>query len=394
MQVVPNQPKNKNLALQLLLFVDSRPHSVEQIREIETYLKQWKAELPYHLKIINVVEEPYLAEHYKLIATPTLIKLHPEPRQVLTGNNIVTQLDQWSVRWQAGLKEYLNERLSLSKSAIEVNDTKRSGSSPTLADSGEIIRLSDEIFRLKQEKEELLDQLRFKDQMIAMLAHDIRNPLTAVSMALETLVKAQKTSELKKAKIAPGLFNRLIRHARNQAKAIDRLIEDILQAASGANDQFHLHRHELNLGSLCEDIFNDFAHQLEEKSLELVTDIPNDLPYIYADSERVRQVIVNLLDNACKYTPEGRQISVSILHRTTQKVQVSISDDGPGIPPENQSHIFKDHFRLKRDTTKAGYGIGLSVCRQLIRAHYGQIWVDSHPPRGSTFHFTLPVYQR
>jgi two-component system clock-associated histidine kinase SasA len=107
----------------------------------------------------------------------------------------------------------------------------------------------------------------------------------------------------------------------------------------------------------------------------------------------VRQVIVNLLDNANKYTPEGGKISLSILHRTSQKIQVSVCDDGPGIPEEKREHIFEGHFRLQRDEAQEGYGLGLSLCRKVIRAHCGQIWVDSIFDRGSCFHFTLPVCQ-
>ncbi|HEY9815474.1 MAG TPA: ATP-binding protein, partial [Candidatus Obscuribacterales bacterium] len=123
------------------------------------------------------------------------------------------------------------------------------------------------------------------------------------------------------------------------------------------------------------------------------SDIPSDLPRVYADPERVEQVLMNLLDNAIKYTPVSGRIRLTILHRTTQKVQVSICDDGPGIPEENCDRIFEDRFRLERDESKDGYGIGLSLCQRVIRAHYGQIWVDSVPSQGSCFHFTLPVYR-
>lgn len=124
----------------------------------------------------------------------------------------------------------------------------------------------------------------------------------------------------------------------------------------------------------------------------MAIDIPSDLPSVYADPERIKQVLINLLDNAVKYTPEHGTLQIGILHRTTQKVQVSIGDDGPGIPKENQQSIFEDRFRLKRDETKDGYGIGLGLCKRVVQAHYGQIWVDSSPQQGSCFHFTLPVY--
>ncbi len=84
---------------------------------------------------------------------------------------------------------------------------------------------------------------------------------------------------------------------------------------------------------------------------------------------------------------------LSVLHRTTQKVQVSIRDDGLGIPKEKQRYIFDDQFRLDRDKDREGYGIGLALCRRIILAHYGQIWVDSTPNQGSCFHFTLPVFR-
>ena len=103
--------------------------------------------------------------------------------------------------------------------------------------------------------------------------------------------------------------------------------------------------------------------------------------------------IVNLLENAAKYTPEGGQITFSIIHRTSQKVQVTISDTGPGIPEEKQHRIFEGHFRLQRDRNQEGYGLGLALCRKIISAHYGQIWVDSVPDQGSDFNFTLPVYR-
>ena len=121
-------------------------------------------------------------------------------------------------------------------------------------------------------------------------------------------------------------------------------------------------------------------------------DIPQDLPYVYADPERVRQVLVNLLDNAIKYTPAGGIITVAGLHRTSQKVQFTVGDTGPGIPEEDRDRIFENLVRLQRDQGIDGYGIGLCLCQRIIRAHYGQIWVDSSSHGGAWFHFTLPVY--
>src|SRR4028119_1100647 len=103
--------------------------------------------------------------------------------------------------------------------------------------------------------------------------------------------------------------------------------------------------------------------------------------------------MMNLIDNAIKYTPASGKITISIFHRTTEKVQVIVSDNGPGIPEGNLERIFEDHFRLQRDKEQDGYGLGLSLCRRIVQAHYGKIWVESILGEGSSFNFTLPVYR-
>jgi two-component system clock-associated histidine kinase SasA len=192
-------------------------------------------------------------------------------------------------------------------------------------------------------------------------------------------------------RLTPTLTAQLLKHARTQTRAIDHMITDILQAACGISGELKIVPHKLDLGNLCLEVMAYLQDRFQAKSQHVSRDIPSDLPSVYADSERVRQVLVNLLDNAAKYTPAGGSIVVSILHRTTQKVQVSVCDNGPGIPEANHDRIFEDYFRLERDEAKDGYGIGLSLCQRIIRAHYGQIWVDSTPNTGSCFHFTLPV---
>ncbi len=391
MEVSLQRSANSDASLQLLLFVDKRPVSSERIRQLRQRLRELSAEAtyPYELQIVDVSEQPHLAEFFKLVATPSLIKIHPEPRQTLAGTNLVAQLENWWPRWQRAIEDYLAEQpnqTELSQSDSNPNQIQ------SIAHSAELMRVSDEVFRLQKEKEELQAQLQFKDQLIAILAHDLRNPLTTLSIALETLEMGM-SREVKHPRMTPELLTQLIRQARAQARALDRMITDILQVARERGAEFRIQPQKLDLGNLCLEVIERLQEQFQAKSLQIQTDIPADLPAVYADSERVRQVLVNLLDNAIKYTPVNGQIQVSILHRTTQKVQVSICDSGPGIPPENQQRIFDDRFRLQRDQETEGYGIGLSVCKRIVQAHYGQIWVDSELGQGSCFHFTLPVHR-
>lgn len=381
-QAHPHPIPDTKVPLQILLFVDQRPASREQIRQIRDFLKDRSAECPFELEVIDVGEQPYLAEYYRLIATPTLIKLHPEPRQTLTGSDLIVQLKNWWTRWQRSVEEFLAKTPQPSENQ-----------SSAIGHSTEVIKLSDEIFRLNRENEDLKAQLHFKDQIISMLAHDLRNPLTAASIAIETLEIAHKQADGQPSRLTPQMTANLLKHGRTQIRTIDRMITDILQAARGTSSELHIHPEKLELGSLCQDVISDLSDRIRAKQQRLETDIPSDLPIVYADAERVRQVIVNILDNAIKYTPNHGMIQVSILHRTAQKVQVSICDTGPGVPLENRDRIFEDHYRLQRDAAQDGYGIGLSLCQRIVRAHYGQIWVDSGTNHGSCFHFTLPVFR-
>ncbi|BAU06113.1 histidine kinase [Fischerella major NIES-592] len=394
MQASQDQPISSEAPLQLLLFVDGRPKSRQQVQRIRAYLKELQADYKFELQIVDVGQQPYLAEHFKLVATPALIKIHPEPRHVLAGSNIITQLKSWWPRWQAAVDAYVKLQTDLQENTEDNGRTASSSKSSirSVALSAELLHLSDEIFRLKQEKEQLEEQLQFKDRVIAMLAHDLRNPLTATAIAIETLQSNYNPDKAGFERLTPTMTTNLFKQARNQTRIIDRMITDLLQVGRNNEREFPVKPQKTNLGQLCLDVLEELSDRYAAKSLKVEKDIPKDLPQVYADPERIRQVLINLLDNAIKYTPEGGTISVAGLHRTTQKVQFSIGDTGPGIPEENRDRIFENHFRLERDESKEGYGIGLCLCQRIIRAHYGQIWVDSSPSNGAWFHFTLPVY--
>ncbi|MBF1991378.1 histidine kinase [Fischerella thermalis] len=394
MQASQDQPISSEAPLQLLLFVDGRPKSRQQVQRIRAYLKELQADYKFELQIVDVGQQPYLAEHFKLVATPALIKIHPEPRHVLAGSNIITQLKSWWPRWQAAVDTYVKLQTDLQENTEDNgrNASSSKSSIRSVALSAELLHLSDEIFRLKQEKEQLEEQLQFKDRVIAMLAHDLRNPLTATAIAIETLQSNYNPDKAGFERLTPTTTTNLFKQARNQTRIIDRMITDLLQVGRNNEREFPVKPQKTNLGQLCLDVLEELSDRYAAKSLKVEKDIPKDLPQVYADPERIRQVLINLLDNAIKYTPEGGTISVAGLHRTTQKVQFSIGDTGPGIPEENRDRIFENHFRLERDESKEGYGIGLCLCQRIIRAHYGQIWVDSSPSNGAWFHFTLPVY--
>ncbi|NEO87259.1 MAG: histidine kinase [Spirulina sp. SIO3F2] len=373
-------PPNRPSCLRLLLFVDERSGSQQHTQQILDYLNYLEQEHLFELEVLEVGEHPDLAEHFRLIATPSLVRIYPQPKHVLAGGDLVAQLKRLWSQWQedtAKMAQASEDRTSPTTMTLDI-----------VSDPLEQIQLAEEIFRLKRENEELQEQLHFKNQILEMFVHDLRNPLTAASIAVETLKIAYQQPDFEKFR---DLFPQLYRQARAQFQLMNRMISDILQATKGQSGALQLQLHSVALGPLCQELLQQFTERIQNHRLNMIEDIPQDLPRVYADAELIRQVLTNLLDNAIKYTPPGGNITISLLHRTSQKIQVSIIDTGLGIPPEKQNHIFEGHFRLKRDAGIEGYGIGLSLCRQVVNAHYGRIWVNSVPQEGSAFHFTLPV---
>jgi two-component system, OmpR family, clock-associated histidine kinase SasA len=381
-------------SLQLLLFLDERTTSYIHNQEIRDKLAILNTQHSFELQVVDVGKQPDLAEHYRVIATPALLKLLPLPRQILAGSNLIDQIDNWWERWQEELLASASETLNSDESEnLERQSTDRLLLSDSIGYVSELIKLNDEVFTLKQEKAALLDRLKLQDRAMSVLAHDLRNPLTAAALALGTLEIIHNPQDYRANALEPATIAKLIDRARTQLQAIDRLVHDILQPLATNPGDLNLLPQKLDLIELISGVIAQLKSQFQAKSQVITTDIPQDLPFVYGDVDKLRQAIANLLDNASKYTQEGGQIHISALHRTAQTIQVSISDNGLGIPKEKQKHIFQERVRLDRDLSQAGYGIGLALCQRIVRAHYGQIWVESSPGKGSVFNFTLLVYQ-
>ncbi|MEO0771255.1 MAG: circadian clock KaiB family protein, partial [Cyanobacteria bacterium J06649_4] len=216
--------------MKLLLFIDKRPNSTEQVRSIRHQLKTLisadaGSENPIDLEIVDVTNQPYLAEHFKLVATPALIKVSVDKHQVLAGSDIGTQLEHWWPRWQ---REQASSRSE--QAQADAAEATAGVTIDAVAQSTEILRLSDEIFRLDQEKESLMSQLDFKDRIISMMAHDLRNPLTAASIALETLELAYEPNGKNADRFTPELIAHLLKSTKVQIRSINSMITEILQA--------------------------------------------------------------------------------------------------------------------------------------------------------------------
>lgn len=358
-----------SVRVSLLLVASPRHLATRDLRQLTTFLRGGHRDLDIRLQLVDPGQNPELLELHKLVATPALVKLFPTPRQVFTGSTMLSQVRSWLPRW--GQIERLN---SLAMPVIP-------SSGENDRDSPRVLELEDQLLVLRQENEALIARLQFQERQLRMVAHDLRTPMTTTSLALQSFKRGQ---------IDNGEFLDII---GRRIHDMEQLSGELLEVGSTRWEAL-FNPQRLSLSQICADVLLELEKMWAGRNLAVQTDIPTDLPDVFADSRRMRQVLLNLLENAFKFAPDGGHVKLRLMHRTSQWVQVSICDNGPGIPVDEQERIFQDQVRLSQTSWKtAGFGVGLSVCRRVVDVHGGKIWVVSEPSEGSCFHFTVPVWR-
>ncbi|TAN53393.1 MAG: HAMP domain-containing protein [Methylococcaceae bacterium] len=240
-----------------------------------------------------------------------------------------------------------------------------------------------------------LDQL--KSDFISTVSHELRTPMTSivgfaklVKKKLDDVILPQAAADAKTARAVAQVRSNLDIIA-NESQRLTLLINDVLDSAKLDAGKVQWNFSPLAAAALLERAATVTATLLSQKGLALSCDLAPDLPPIAGDEDRLLQVLINLISNAIKFTERGR-IGLSA-ERREGCVRFCVQDTGIGIAPEDQRQVF-DKFRQIGDTLTdkpQGSGLGLSICRQIVAAHGGEIWVESEPGRGSTFCFTIPV---
>jgi PAS domain S-box-containing protein len=223
-----------------------------------------------------------------------------------------------------------------------------------------------------------------RDDVVGVVAHDLRNPVSAVKMLSMALLNWAETHELPE---DPAEQLRLIRTAALQ---MDRLIQDLLDITKAETGRLMVDKQPLTTAALLEGALSTLRPLVEEAGLELREDQSSSLPTVEADPERIGQVLSNLIGNAIKATPMGGRITVRAEARDGH-VQVAVSDTGSGIPREQLPHIFDRFWQAPTSIRSRGAGLGLPIAQGIVRAHGGRLWAESEPGKGSTFYFTLPL---
>lgn len=223
--------------------------------------------------------------------------------------------------------------------------------------------------------------VRAREEVLAIVSHDLRNPLNATTLASSLLQTSEGISDEDREQLQIIDLS---------AKRMRRLIEDLLDVTRlEGGKQLPIERVALDVEPLVTEANDLFKAQAAESSISLAAHVAPDTPPVYADRHRVLQVLSNLVGNAMKFTPPGGAVSVEA-KRHDGTVLFIVSDTGPGIPRENLNDIFNPYWQGKR-AERMGAGLGLPIAKGIIESHGGTIWVESEQGRGTKFLFTLPI---
>lgn len=248
--------------------------------------------------------------------------------------------------------------------------------------SGEMRRMAD-TFNTMSEKLEALDQSR--NQFVSNASHELKTPLATMKIMLENLIYQPE--------MPPELRTEFMTDINKEIDRLNLIIGDLLTLVQMDTQNMKLNRENIVLAQIVEDTLHRIGPMAEMRK-QTLTEEMIDEGEMYADGAKLQQVIYNIVDNAVKYTPEGGHIHVS-LRKLGRDIFLSVADDGPGIPKEDQPHIFDRFYRVdkarSRDT--GGTGLGLSIVRQIVMLHGGVVTVESEPGKGSTFVVELPAHK-
>jgi len=222
-----------------------------------------------------------------------------------------------------------------------------------------------------------------RKEFVANVSHELRTPLSIIKGYVETLLDEQPPDE----ETSRQFLQTIQRHSRR----LEALIADLLSISALESQQARLNFEPVAMSAAAQSVVDELARQAFEKFVAVSVEIPEQLPAVRADAQRLHQVLFNLLDNAIKYTPSGGHVTI----RAEEKngcIETTVADDGPGIAPEHLPHVFERFYRVDKARSRelGGTGLGLSIVKHIVQSHTGRVWAESELEKGSTFYFTLP----
>ena len=232
-------------------------------------------------------------------------------------------------------------------------------------------------------------QIQFKDAFLSHVSHELRSPLTAIKQ-FSSILLSGVAGELNKEQHE---YQQIVQRNIGQLQA---MIDDLLEVTRLETGKLTVEPDRVSISDAVTDALDTLRGTARGKGITLSGDVPSDLPLAYADRTRLRQILIILLDNAIKFTPDGGSVAIRarLLQQERSCLLLEVSDTGDGISPEVGERIFERLYQVSEPGTasRKGLGLGLYICKELVTRQGGRIWVESQPEKGSIFSFTLPVY--
>jgi signal transduction histidine kinase len=222
-----------------------------------------------------------------------------------------------------------------------------------------------------------------QSDLIAEMVHEIRTPLAAIGLLAHHLLRPDLSEKRRR---------EIVTKVERESRYMTRMTKEFLDLARLESGRVHLARERFDLLRLIHECVHSLTPQAAERRLNIVTEVePPQVPALWGDRQKVRRVLLNLLDNAIKYNQPGGEVRIGVT-LVDGLASVSVRDTGRGISSEDMPHIFERFYRVADAETEAqGSGLGLTIAKHIIEGHGGQISVESEPGKGSTFTFTLPL---
>lgn len=234
---------------------------------------------------------------------------------------------------------------------------------------------------LEKKNRELQRMDELKSQFVANVSHEFKNPLAMVAESMSLVIEGVAGEANPKQK-------ELLETGRKTVQRLIRLVMDLLDVSKIEAGKMEMKREELDFVSLVEEVLAAYDRELSKKQLTLKKELAPDTGMLWADKDKLSEVVINLLNNAIKYTPQGGAIAIRA-GGSDKEVRFEIADTGPGIPVEYKEKIF-DKFERITAEKQEGTGLGLPIAKDIIALHKGRIWAEGAAGQGSRFIFTLP----
>lgn len=225
---------------------------------------------------------------------------------------------------------------------------------------------------------------RAREAMVAVVSHDLKNPLSTIQMAVSFLLEDIVPDDESHA-----MERRQLSVVKRESARMYRLIHDLLDMSAIEAGKLLLQRATHDVAPLVEEVIETLKPLADAKKIELSLEAPDEVPAVHADRDRIFQVFSNLGGNAIKFTPEGGRVILRV-RSGVQVVEFDVVDTGPGMPPEDAARVFDRYWQAKK-TASLGSGLGLTIAKGIVEAHGGRIDVTSVQGEGSVFSFTIPT---